>query len=65
VPYAHDEFFERAPWMHELKTWKSPKEFPYPRWLKDAMAAETKAFRATLKPAAKPAPAAKTTKSKK
>jgi hypothetical protein len=39
--------------MHELKTWKGPKEFPYPQWLKDAMAAETKAFKASLKPAAK------------
>jgi hypothetical protein len=49
--------------MHELKTWESPKESPYPQWLKEAMAAETKAFRATLKPAAKPA--AKATKAKK
>ena len=59
VPFAHDEFVERAPWMHELKTWKSPKEFPYPQWLKEAMAAETKAFQATLKPAAKSAKAKK------
>jgi glycolate oxidase len=53
VPYAHDEFVERAPWMHELKTWDAPKEYPYPDWLKKQMAAETKAFRASLKPAAK------------
>jgi hypothetical protein len=49
VPYAHDEFVERAPWMHELKTWESPKKFPYPKWLKDQLAAETAAFRASLK----------------
>jgi hypothetical protein len=39
--------------MHELKTWDAPKEYPYPAWLKKQMAAETKAFRATLEPAAK------------
>jgi hypothetical protein len=39
--------------MHELKTWKAPKEFPYPEWLKKQMAAETKAFKANLKASAK------------
>jgi hypothetical protein len=46
VPFSHDEFVERAPWMHQLKDWKAPKELPYPKWLKKSMAAETKAFQA-------------------
>jgi len=32
VPLAHDEFVERAPWMHELKDWKTPKKLPMPKW---------------------------------
>jgi hypothetical protein len=44
VPYAHDEFVDRAPWMHSLKTWESPRESPYPEWLKKQLAAETAAF---------------------
>jgi len=27
VPFAHDEFVERAPWMHELKTWNPRRNF--------------------------------------
>jgi hypothetical protein len=27
--------------MHQLKTWESPKEKPYPEWLKKQLAKET------------------------
>ena len=44
VPFAHDEFVRRAPWMHPLRDWAQPKEFPYPQWLKEKMDAEAAAF---------------------
>jgi hypothetical protein len=53
VPFAHDEFVERAPWMHELKTWESPKESPYPAWLQKQLAKETADFQKQYKAAKK------------
>jgi glycolate oxidase len=32
VPLAHDEFVNRAPWMHEIKDWDSPDELPMRKW---------------------------------
>jgi hypothetical protein len=48
VPFAHDEFVDRAPWMHELKTWESPKESIYPKWLQTQLDKEKAEFLATL-----------------
>ena len=28
VPLAYDVFVERAPWMHHMKDWESPKDLP-------------------------------------
>jgi hypothetical protein len=46
VPFSHDEFVNRAPWMHKMRDWKRPKKLPYPKWLEKSMDEETKAFRA-------------------
>lgn len=32
VPLAHDDFVNRAPWMHTMKDWESPEELPMPKW---------------------------------
>ena len=32
VPLAHDDFVNRAPWMHSMKDWDSPEELPMPKW---------------------------------
>jgi len=53
VPFAHDEFVDRAPWMHELKTWEGPKESPYPEWLQKQLAKETADFQKEYKAAKK------------
>jgi len=32
VPFAHDEFVERSPWVKKMKDWESPAEWPVPKW---------------------------------
>ena len=32
VPFAHDEFVERSPWVKKMKDWESPAQLPIPKW---------------------------------
>ncbi|MBP2625730.1 MAG: GlcD [Firmicutes bacterium] len=32
VPLAHDDFVNKAPWMHAIRDWEFPEELPMPKW---------------------------------